>query len=66
MTVVGEERCRELLEEDALIAIKRRDLKREKESLAKFTERLLQLADDTAAMEAGDYQSTVMGDDDEA
>jgi hypothetical protein len=45
-----------LLEEDEEIAQLRRKLKQEKISLAQFAERLLKLANDTAALEANTEQ----------
>lgn len=50
--MLGEERCRELMEENATFAARRALLRKEKDSLAKFTERLRQLARDNAALDA--------------
>ena len=49
---LGEERCRELMEENATFAARRAMLRKEKDSLRKFTERLRQLARDNAALDA--------------
>jgi hypothetical protein len=50
----GEQRCRELMEENAQVAARRAKLKKEKDSLSKFTSRLFQLAQDNAALDAMD------------
>lgn len=57
---VGEQRCRELMEENAQVAARRAKLKKEKESLNKFTQRLYQLAQDNAALDAKDADAEMM------
>jgi uncharacterized coiled-coil protein SlyX len=52
MRLLGEDRCRELMEENASVAARRAELRKEKESLNRFTERLRQLARDNAALDA--------------
>lgn len=44
--IPAEDRYRELMEEDASVAQRRRNLQNEKEKLKRFTTRLLQLAAD--------------------
>jgi hypothetical protein len=51
---IGEQRCRELMEENAQVAARRAKLRKEKDSLNKFTQRLYQLAQDNAALDAQD------------
>ena len=57
---VGEQRCRELMEENAQVAARRAKLKKEKESLNKFTQRLYQLAQDNAALDAKDADAEMV------
>jgi hypothetical protein len=54
MENLGEQRCRELMEENTAVATRRADLKKEKQSLEGFTERLRKLARDNAALDAVD------------
>ena len=49
---IGEDRCRELMEENAAVAAKRASLRKEKANLTKFSERLRKLARDNAALDA--------------
>ncbi|KAI9743011.1 MAG: hypothetical protein M1818_003306 [Claussenomyces sp. TS43310] len=48
----GEERCRQLMEENTEIGKKREGLLAEKDRLARFTSRLVQLANEEAALDA--------------
>ncbi len=62
MKRIGEQRCRELMEENAQVAARRAKLKKEKESLQKFTSRLFQLAQDNAALDAVDADADADAD----
>jgi uncharacterized coiled-coil protein SlyX len=48
------------MEENAQVAARRAKLKKEKDSLNKFTQRLYQLAQDNAALDAQDADAEVV------